>query len=297
MTAKTRVNKKFEQRIVPTCLGRIRLRIIGQGQPMFFWSSLLLDGSMWIAQAAQFKRNYCVVLIDPPGQGGSDDIERLFSLDECALCLAQIMDAVRVKAGYIIGDSWGGMVGATFTALYPERVAGAVLMNCSASPATLRQRLLFTAIGYAVRVVGFRGPLVTRALKVLVGPTVEIESPKILETLRLNLSRTDKRSAYWALMSMVVGRRSQLDLLAAVRRPVLMIAGEDDIIFPPDETRDMACAIPACEFRVMKNTGHLAALERPDQINTMIADFIRNITAERQRRKLRVVGGQRKKTG
>ena len=297
MSTKTRVTKKFEQRIVPTCLGRIRLRIIGQGQPMFFWSSLMMDGSMWISQAAHFKRNYCVVLIDPPGQGGSDNIERLFSLDECALCLAQIMDAVRVKAGYIIGDSWGGMVGATFTALYPERVAGAVLMNCTGSAANWQRRLLFNAVSYTLRVTGLRGPLVKPAIKALVGQTAVIEAPKAVETLRMLLARVDKTSAFWVLRSILANRPNQLSLLEAVRRPILVIAGEDDLIFPPEETRDLACAIPASEFRIMKNTGHLAPLERPDQVNSMITDFIRGITVERQRRKLRVVGGQRKRTG
>jgi pimeloyl-ACP methyl ester carboxylesterase len=40
-----------------------------------------------------------------------------------------------VRRAHFVGNSWGGMVGAMFAALYPERIASAVLMNCTASPA------------------------------------------------------------------------------------------------------------------------------------------------------------------
>ncbi len=298
MTARSRTAKKFEQRIVPTCLGRIRLRIIGQGQPMFFWSSVLMDGSMWISQAAHFKDHYCVVLIDPPGHGGSDNLERRFTLEECALCLTQIMDAVRIRAGYIVGAGWGGMVAATFTALYPERAAGAITLNCSASAASLKQRLIYSAAAYAVRIArGLRGPLMTQALKHLLGQGTVVQYPKIVETARLGLARVDAGSAFWTLRSMLAERRDQRQLLEAVRRPVLVVAGDQDSIFSVDEARDMACAIPASEFRVLRNSGHLAPLEQADKINASIAEFIRNMAVKRQRGKLRVVGGQKKQTG
>jgi 3-oxoadipate enol-lactonase len=36
-----------EDRYVETVLGRIRLRIVGEGPAMLFWPSLLMDGTLW----------------------------------------------------------------------------------------------------------------------------------------------------------------------------------------------------------------------------------------------------------
>ena len=56
-----------------------------------------------------------------------------------------------------VGNSWGGMIGGTFAAMYPTRVEAAVLMNCTASPAGLRHRLEFPLLAVVIRLLaGFR---------------------------------------------------------------------------------------------------------------------------------------------
>jgi pimeloyl-ACP methyl ester carboxylesterase len=59
---------------VPTVLGRIRIRVGGEGPVIVFWPSLLMDGTMWNAQAEHFAATHRVVLVDPPGHGGSEPL-------------------------------------------------------------------------------------------------------------------------------------------------------------------------------------------------------------------------------
>jgi pimeloyl-ACP methyl ester carboxylesterase len=61
---------------VPTVLGRIRIRVGGDGPVIVFWPSLLMDGTMWAAQAEHFAATHRVVLVDPPGHGGSEPLTR-----------------------------------------------------------------------------------------------------------------------------------------------------------------------------------------------------------------------------
>lgn len=46
-----------------TCLGRLRVRISGQGESIVFRSSLLMNGRMWMDQVRYFSAGYQIVLI------------------------------------------------------------------------------------------------------------------------------------------------------------------------------------------------------------------------------------------
>lgn len=94
-----------------------------------------MDGSMWSAQQAHFADRYQVVLVDPPGHGRSEPLTDLFTFDECAHCVTQILDGIGAERAHFVGNSWGGMIGGTLAAHYPSRVISAVLMNCTGSPA------------------------------------------------------------------------------------------------------------------------------------------------------------------
>lgn len=264
----------LEDRHVDTVLGRLRLRVAGSGPVILFWPSLLMDGGMWLAQARHFSARYRVVLVDSPGHGASAPLTRLFGFDECARCVVQILDALGVGRGHLVGNSWGGMIGGTVAALYPERIDRAVLMNATASRAGLRQRVEFRVLCELVRVLGgFRGPFVGRAVGAFVGATTARERPEVGDEIRAAVGRINAGSVYWAVRSVVPNRPDQRALFARIRAKVLVVAGEEDPTFPVAETRAMADAIPGARFECMPRTGHLAALERPAEVNRMIEAF------------------------
>lgn len=53
-----------------------------------------------------------------------------------------------------------------------------------------------------------------------------------------------------------------------------MVAGAEDATFPVAETRAMADATPGSAFVVLDGAAHLAALEVPDRVNTLVHDFL-----------------------
>ena len=75
-------------------LGRIRLQVGGSGSPIVFWPSLLMTGDMWHGVAAELIGRHQVVLVDPPGQGGSQPLTEFFSFGDCARCVADILDGL-----------------------------------------------------------------------------------------------------------------------------------------------------------------------------------------------------------
>ncbi|HEY0973158.1 MAG TPA: alpha/beta fold hydrolase [Solimonas sp.] len=264
---------------IPTVLGRLRVRVAGNGPAILFWPSLLMEGRMWLAQAQHFAPRHRVILIDSPGHGASQPLTRLFTFEQCAQCIVQILDALGIERAHHVGNSWGGMIGGTFAALHQQRVGAAVLMNATGSACGWRQQLEFRLLGAIVRRIGFRGPFVEKAVAAFVGPTTARERPEVAATIREALARIDPRSVYWAVRSVVPARPDQRALLTRIRTPVLVVAGEEDPTFPVAETRAMADAIPDSEFICMPATGHLAALERPDAVNALIEGFLTRYNA------------------
>ncbi|GAA3537758.1 alpha/beta hydrolase [Kribbella ginsengisoli] len=265
----------MKDQYVETVLGRIHLRVGGEGPAMVCWPSLLMDGTLWNAQAAYFADRFRVVLVDPPGHGGSSPLTREFSFTECAQVVVQILDALGIDRAHLLGNSWGGMIGGTFAALHPDRIDRAVLMNATASPAGLRHRLEYPMLVVTARLLGgLRGPLVGPVRDAFLGPTSKRDRPECVAFVNDLASQADVGSVRHAVTSVVPKRPDQRELFGSIKAPVLVVAGREDATFPVAESRAMADAIPGARFAVLENTAHLAALENPVEVNSLIEDFL-----------------------
>jgi len=266
---------ELESRYIDTVLGRLHVRVGGAGAALMFWPSLIMDGAMWLAQARHFAPRYRVILVDSPGHGDSEALRRLFTFGECVQCIIQILDALGVERTHYVGNSWGGMIGGTFAAREPRRIGAAVLMNCTASACTLRQKIEYLSLTRVLwildRVPGF---LTGKVVAAFIGPSTRRERPQVEQAIRATVARAQARSVFWAIRSVVPYRPDQHALIAAIRTPVLVVAGEEDQTFPVAETRAMADSIPGAGFEVMPCTAHLAGLERPQEVNELIERFL-----------------------
>src|SRR5258708_39584706 len=121
--------------------------------------------------------------------------------------------------------------------------------------------------------------IVNRAVKAFAGATSERTRPEVAEFIRSTVAAAQADSVCWAIDSVVPRRTDHLALLGAIRKPVLVVAGEEDRTFPVAETRAMAEAIPGSQFRVLPEVGHLAALEAPQQVNAAIDKFLGEVVA------------------
>jgi 3-oxoadipate enol-lactonase len=265
----------MEDRFIETVLGRLRVRVAGAGTPIVFWPSLLMTGEMWSAQAEYFAGDHRVIVIDSPGHGESQRLTSYFTFDECARSIVDVLDALGEQTAHFVGNSWGGMIGGTFAARYPDRVGKAILMNCTASPAGAWQKVEYGALLQAARALGgIRPPLTRSVLKAFLGSTTFRTRPGVVEFVRRTVRSVDVTSSAWAVRSVVPRRPDQRALLAAVRTPVLVVAGAEDATFPNAETKAMADAIPGARYTVLDRVAHLAALEDPPLINRLVAEFL-----------------------
>jgi 3-oxoadipate enol-lactonase len=271
----TSIGPPLREQTVDTVLGRLRLQTGGSGSPIVFWPSLLMTGDMWHGVAQTLIARRQVVLVDPPGQGGSQALSDFFSFDDCARCVADILDGLGLEKAHFVGNSWGGMIGATFAATYPERVGSAVLMNCTAGRAGLRQKVEFAALLRVAKWTGGIGPLLNHSvLKAFLGPTTMRERPDVVAQVSSTVKSVNIESASWAVRSVVTRRPDQRALLSRIDTPVLVVGGAEDATFPPRDAIEMAKAIPNASIRVLDGVAHLAGLENPPLVSALIERFV-----------------------
>jgi 3-oxoadipate enol-lactonase len=271
----TSIGDQLREQTVDTVLGRIRVQIGGSGSPIVFWPSLLMTGDMWYGVADNLIARRQVILVDPPGQGGSQSLTDYFSFDDCARCVADILDGLGLDKADFVGNSWGGMIGATFAAAYPERVGGAVLMNCTAGRASLRQKVEFAVLLRVAKWTGGIGSLLNRSvLKAFLGPTTMRERPDVVAHVTDTVKSVNIASASWAVKSVVPRRPDQRAVLGRIRTPVMVVGGAEDATFPPRDAIDMAKAIPNASIRVLDGVAHLAGLENPPLVSALVEQFL-----------------------
>jgi len=65
-----------------------------------------------------------------------------------------------------------------------------------------------------------------------------------------------------------------MDRLGEITAPTLIVAGQDDFIFPPEHQRELAAAIPRAHLQLIERAGHNPHAEQPAEVMRAIRDFI-----------------------
>jgi pimeloyl-ACP methyl ester carboxylesterase len=62
--------------------------------------------------------------------------------------------------------------------------------------------------------------------------------------------------------------------LAALRMPVLLLAGGKDWVCPPDESRRIAASLPDARLELMPEGGHWMMHQQPGKLATLVDAFL-----------------------
>ena len=125
---------------------KLKLEILGDGEPIIFVHSYLWDKNMWNPQIKELSKKFKCICIDLWGHGESDflDANDSFSLNDLAADIINIADKLNINTFNYIGLSVGAMLGTYLALNYNSRVKKLILMDGysgSESSETLKQYL------------------------------------------------------------------------------------------------------------------------------------------------------------
>lgn len=222
---------------------------------------LLCDERLWQHQVAYFKQNYHIII---PDFSAHDTIENM---------VKSVIDQVKENQFYLAGLSMGGYVALEMLQLYPDRIKKLALLNTSARKDDVKMNRRRRALIAQVKGIGtFRG-ITNRLLKLLIDKT-QLENEQLVELIK-TMTQDIGKAIYLKHQHAILNRKSHLKILKDSHVSILCITGENDHIISMSETIEMADIIAQDKAIIIKNCGHLSALEQPEQINKYLEDFFR----------------------
>jgi pimeloyl-ACP methyl ester carboxylesterase len=230
---------------------------------------------------AKFGR---AVAIDTRGVGRSTSRAERFSVESWAADAVELLDHFGAERAHLVGSSLGACIALQAALEYPQRVAsltsvaGFSELDCSLE---LNFRL---RIGI-IEKLGLGDALAAHIAMWTLGRDYinTAEGAAAVERLFAAVRRNSPER-YLAFIRAILefGRvegekRGQPPLtarLGEIRIPTCVVVGEQDILTPVRQSRQIADHIAGAEFHVIPRCGHITFTERPEETSAIIGDFL-----------------------
>ena len=218
---------------------------------------------VWRPQLDFFRGRNTAIAIDYPGYGESEPREGA-TRDDFARAALAALDAMGRERAHICGLSLGGVVAIAMHALAPGRCLSLVLADSFAVHPDGRGIYDRSVAGSA----DLRALAEARVDLLLAQPADPRVRTEVIETM----AHIDP--AAYRIGAEAVWLADQRERAAAIRVRTLVVCGSEDKVTPPQLSRELAELIPGARYAEIEGAGHLSNLERPQEFNRILSEFI-----------------------
>jgi len=252
---------------------RIHYQRSGNGFPLLMIHAGIADSRMWEPQAQAFANDFDMIRPDLRGFGNSELPPKPYSL---RADLVGLLDHIGVDRAHVVGCSMGGTVAIDLALEHPARVARLVLVGSGVSGSNLGQAdsALFADVEAADK-AGDMDAVNRAEVRLWVdGPRRrEGSAPAAVRDLVLDMNGRSLNSdwasaAHQSLDPPAIGR------LEEISAPTLVIVGDEDLPHSAANAQVIASRIPGARTVVINDAAHLPSLERPDEFNRVLRNFL-----------------------
>jgi pimeloyl-ACP methyl ester carboxylesterase len=248
----------------------------GRGDRVLMIMGSGAGGNVWSMHQvpALNQAGYETITFENRGVPPSDVPPGDYSLADLVTDTAGLIEALDAGPCRLVGTSMGACIAAELAIRRPDLVTCCVLMAVRARGDAIRRALS----------AGERA-LTSRGIQLPAGYDAPMSVLQLFSPVTLN---DDTAVSMWLdIFEMSAGRRASAkgqdgidltsdrrDTLRAVPVPCRVIAFSDDLMCPPHLCAEVADAIPDCDYVEISSCGHLGYLERPQEVNSAIIEFL-----------------------
>ncbi|MGP9791403.1 3-oxoadipate enol-lactonase [Roseinatronobacter sp. NSM] len=251
-----------------TSAGGLHYQLSGPptGTVLVLSSSLGCDARVWAPLLPHLPDRLRVVCYDHRGHGRSVAPKGPYSMGQLVRDTETLLDDLGVGACVFLGQGLGGMVGQALATKRPDLLRALVL---SGTAARLDTAAIWQARATAVQAQGMAA-IAAQVLKGWFTPAF-LRSPAAAPWRDMLL---DCPPHGWAGCAQAIAGSDFYTTTAALRMPVLGLAGDRDALTPPDLVRETTQLVPHAQFAIIRRAAHLAQIEQPEALAQHLTGFL-----------------------
>jgi 3-oxoadipate enol-lactonase len=250
---------------------RVNYRLDGpeRGPVLMLSNPLASDLTIWDLQvSALLRAGYRVLRYDGRGQGRSDAPEGPYSMAQLARDALALIDALELERTSFCGCSLGAMVGQTLAIEWADRIESLVLC---ATTAHMPPREMWDDRISVVREKGMDA-IAEGAIERWFTVAGRDRLPQEVERVRRSLLATSVEG--FCACAIAIRDMDHRERIGAISTPTLVVVGEHDVGTPVAAARLVQEKIPGAELVVVPGAPHLVNVERADEFNQMLINFL-----------------------
>jgi pimeloyl-ACP methyl ester carboxylesterase len=255
---------------------RLSYERAGRGEPVLMIMGQAAGGNVWTMYQvpALISAGYEAITFDNRGVPPSDVPPGDYSLADLVADTIGLIEALDIGPCRIVGTSLGGLIATELAVSRPDLVSCCVLMAMRARSDAFRRALSagdsMLARGGIRLPAGYEAPM--SVLQMFSPATLNDDATAAtwLDIYEIAAARRSAASGQDAI-DLISDRR---DVLRKVRAPSRVIAFSDDLMCPPHLVAEVAGVIPDCDYVEIGSCGHVGYLERPNEVNSAIIEFL-----------------------
>ena len=269
-------------------VGMVKTRYVmaGQGSPVILLHGLSGSLRFWYPNIEPLAQRHQVYALDMVGFGFTDKPQVEYSLPYAVTFIRDFMDALGITAASLVGTSAGGLLAATVALQHPEQVSGLVLVDSGGLGPNLGLSLRLLSLPligeFLCQPSRWKARTMLRGL--FYNPDL-LEEELVEELFQVQCLPGAKQALLAAIRSGIGwwGQRPEinlLDRLSQLKVPALIIWGADDALLPLSHGIEAHRRIPNSRLHVVAECGHCPHLERPNEFNSTVLEFLEGVDLE-----------------
>ena len=242
---------------------------IGSGAPLVLVHGFLGSSDMWKPQIEFFKEDYRIIVPALPGFGKSSHIKPCDSIQCMAKSVLNFLEKKKIKSFNLLGHSMGGMIVQEIAKLAGEKI---LKLICYGTGPTGNIPGRFETIDESREKLKING-LKNTAYRIAKTWFIEGDKAKYFYLCEEAGKQTTLEAADNGLVAMK--NWNGFENLKKIKNETLIIWGDHDKAYNFNQVETLKNNILNSDIKIIKGCSHNAHLEKPDEFNTIIGEFLK----------------------
>ncbi|WP_047152329.1 alpha/beta fold hydrolase [Aneurinibacillus tyrosinisolvens] len=242
----------------------------GQGDPVVLLHGFCGSSAYWDEIIPKLESKYRVIVPDLRGHGKTAVPEGTYSMEQMAEDIKNLLASLDVSEVKLLGHSLGGYVTLAFAEKYSDMLTGFGLIHSTGLPDDAKAKEGRMKGIETLETEGIEPFADNLVPKLFSSQNINNLGPAVEKTKAIALA-TDPRGAINTLRGMME-RPDRTQVIASTNKAVLLVAGSDDGVIPPDKVFSAEQQLVLSE--TIENAGHMSMLEKPDELAGILDRFL-----------------------